>query len=736
MLGFGLIFELKNQFSAEASQIERSLSNLTGSSKHAEKQFDIMMNSMNSGFALLRAGTTLLSSAGSSITAAAELEQQQMAFRTMLGDAGKARAMIKDIQAFAAATPYETPEITRATKQLLAYGFAQQELIPTMKTLGDVASGLNIPLGQLSYLYGTVRTAGYAGLIDIRQFANRGIPIWEELSKVTGKTVKELTSTRGLKVPFAVVEQAFKNMSGEGGKFYNMMEAQSGTFNGLVSTFKDNIGFMKQEFGGILLPYLKDGLKSFIKFTQGAAEFAKTPLGKVLFVATMGLGLMLTVLGALTITMSGARFMSLSLSNTFMSMGKTAIANAFAVNGLTGGLKMLALSAWQAMIPFLPYIAIGVAIFGVFMLIKNALSSFNEYATTSASKGSGFLLFMQRLGGVVQSLITVWNSWDGNSFNLGGMENRLAELGILDLVQNLATWVIRIKAFLGGMMDGFSEIFGYIKDGLSEAWSVIEEALDSIGIKLDEWVPFFDKNTSAMEQWQTAGIAVAGLMVGGLGAALIFLTIKLIALAAAGFMAILPWIPWIALALGIIAVIYYWSEICEWFGGVWDSFTMYLSDKFNEFTEWFFSLPSSFVDWGMQMVENIKNGILGAWESFKGWFLQKLLDIPGVSMILEAAGINTSIGTGGGGIANAMLAGITPQGQTVQNGGMFNLGEMAKQMADQQASKMTIGWGGFPVKEDTQKKQENQIINFQIDGETIAKYVNKANEDFFNRRGG
>jgi hypothetical protein len=736
MLGFGLIFELKNQFSAEASQIERSLSNLTGSSKHAEKQFDIMMNSMNSGFAMLRAGTTILSGAGSSITAAAELEQQQMAFRTMLGDAGKARAMIKDIQAFAAATPYETPEITRATKQLLAYGFAQQELIPTMRTLGDVASGLNIPLGQLSYLYGTVRTAGYAGLIDIRQFANRGIPIWEELSRVTGKTVKELTSTRGLKVPFAVVEQAFKNMSGEGGKFYNMMEAQSGTFNGLVSTFKDNIGFMKQEFGGILLPYLKDGLKSFIKFTQGAAEFAKTPLGKVLFVATMGLGLLLTVLGALTITMAGARFMSLSLSNTFMSMGKTAIANAFAVNGLTGGLKMLALSAWQAMIPFLPYIAIGAAIAGVFMLIKNSISAFNEYLESGGQQGSGFLLFMQRLGGIIKSVITVWNSWDGNSFNLGGMEHQLAGLGILDTVQNIATWVVRIKAFLGGMMDGFSEIFGYIKDGLKQAWNAIEEALDSIGIKLGDWIPFFDKNTSAMEQWKTAGIAVAGLMVGGLGAALIFLTIKLIALAAAGFMAILPWLPWIALALGIIAVIYYWSDICEWFSNEWGGWVDGLIDIFLGFVDIIFGIPGMFINFGIDLVRNIQNGVIHSWDSFKNWFLKKLLDIPGVSMILEAAGINTSIGTGSGGIANAMLAGITPQGQTVQNGGMFNLGEMAKQMADQQASKMTIGWGGFPVKEETQKKQENQIINVQIDGETITKYVNKINEDFFNRRGG
>ncbi|MCU0439363.1 MAG: tape measure protein [Raineya sp.] len=734
MLGFGLIFELKNQFSAEASQIERSLSNLTGSSKHAEKQFDIMMNSMNSGFALLRAGTTLLSSAGSSITAAAELEQQQMAFRTMLGDAGKARAMIKDIQAFAAATPYETPEITRATKQLLAYGFAQQELIPTMRTLGDVASGLNIPLGQLSYLYGTVRTAGYAGLIDIRQFANRGIPIWEELSRVTGRTVKDLTSTRGLKIPFAQVEEAFRNMTSEGGKFYNMMEAQSGTYNGLVSTFKDNLTFVKQEFGNILLPYLKQGVRFFINFAQAAAEFAKTPLGKVLFVATMGLGLLLTVLGALTITMAGARFMSLSLSNTFMSMGKTAIANAFAVNGLTGGLKMLALSAWQAMIPFLPYIAIGVAIFGVFMLIKNALSSFNEYANGTASKGSGLLLFMQRLGGVVQSLITVWNSWDGNSFNLGGMENRLAELGILDLVVNLSTWIIRIKEMFSGMFSAFATIFKAIGNVVSSVFNVIKSAIRPLLNVIFEWVPWLNKTTSSINEWRAAGQVLAGFLTGVMVIAVGALIIKMWALASAVIAATWPFLLIIGLIYGVYMAFTNWGAITQWVSDLWGSFTNYLAIKFNQFTEWFFALPSRFVNWGMEMVENIKNGILGAWESFKGWFLSKILEIPGMDMIFEAAGISTGPNAGSG-MAGAMFAGITPQGQTTQMGGMFNLNEMAQQMAKQKAQQMAGGNTNVTVNTPEQQQQE-QKFTFVFGDEEITKIVNKKNENNQRRRDG
>ncbi len=572
-LGFGLVFELQNAFSSEASQIERSLGGIANVSRNLERDFANTVNNITQGFALMKAGTAILDAAGSTVNAAAELERQMMSFQTMLGSAAKARDMIKQIQQFAAATPYETPEITRAAKQMMAYGFAQEKIIPTMRTLGDVASGLNIPLSQLTYLYGTVKTAGYAGLIDIRQFANRGIPIWEELSKVTGKTVKELTGMRGLKVPFEQVQQAFNNMAGAGGKFGGLMDAQSKTFNGLTSNFNDNITFVQQEFGGVLLPYLKMGIDFFIVFAKAAADFAKTPLGKFVFLSVVGLGILLFVLGGSILAMSLARYASLSLANSFMAMGKASIANAFATKGLTGGLRALAVSAWQALLPFLPYIAIAAAVAGAFMLISSAVSAYTDYVSEAGMKGEGFTLFLQRLGGFVMALVQVFKSFDGKNFDLGGMEARLAELGILDLVLNMATWLVRLQTVFTSMISAFGEIFSYIGEVVSSVIDSLKKAFKPMMDAFVSFTPAINKTTSSLDNWATAGKIIAGILVGGLIAGVIALTVAMWSFASGLIAATWPILLIIGAIVAVIAIFENWGSICDWFmENIWARF--------------------------------------------------------------------------------------------------------------------------------------------------------------------
>lgn len=568
-LGFGLVFELQNAFSSEASQIERSLGGIANASRNLERDFANTVNNITQGFALMKAGTAILDAAGSTVNAAAQLEQQQMSFETMLGSASKARDMIKQIQQFAAATPYETPEITQAAKQMMAYGFAQEKIIPTMRTLGDVASGLNIPLSQLTYLYGTVKTAGYAGLIDIRQFANRGIPIWEELSKVTGKTVKELTGMRGLKVPFEQVEQAFKNMAGAGGKFGGLMEAQSKTYNGLTSTFNDNITLMQQEFGGILLPYLKMGIDFFIGVAQAASEFAQTPLGKFLFLSAVAVGILLFVVGSVILAMSLARYASLSLANSFMAMGKASIANAFATQGLTGGLRALAVSAWQALLPFLPYIAIAAAVAGAFMLINDAVNAYSDYISEAGMKGKGFTLFLQQLGGFVTALVQAFSSFDGTSFDLGGMEARLAELGILDLVLNMATWVVRIKTIFTSIITAFGDIIGYIGGVVSSVMEGLGKVFKPVIDYFNNFSPTIDKTTNSLDNWALAGKIIAGFIVGGLIVGVIALTVAMWGLV----VSMLPFLLFVGVIALVVAAIVNWKELCDLFmKNVWAKF--------------------------------------------------------------------------------------------------------------------------------------------------------------------
>ena len=87
-------------------------------------------------------------------------------------------------------------------------------------------------------------------LVDIRQFAGRGVPIYEELAKVLGVSVSEVNKYISAgKVGFPEVEQAFKNMTSEGGKFYNLMQEQSKTITGQISNLKDNFDMMLNDIG-------------------------------------------------------------------------------------------------------------------------------------------------------------------------------------------------------------------------------------------------------------------------------------------------------------------------------------------------------------------------------------------------------------------------------------------------------------------------------------------------------
>ena len=199
------------------------------------------------------------------INATGTMQQLQVSLSTILQDGEKASKLIEEIAQFAAKTPFELNDVAEGAKQLLAYGSSAGTVVDELSMLGDVAAGLQIPIGQLIYLYGTLRTQGRAMTVDIRQFAGRGIPIYEELAKVLGVSkdqVGELV-TEG-KVGFKEVEQAFKNMTSEGGKFNDLMENSAGTWPQRLSNIQDTLFQKLNDFG--------NKYKEVFKFGIGTAE--------------------------------------------------------------------------------------------------------------------------------------------------------------------------------------------------------------------------------------------------------------------------------------------------------------------------------------------------------------------------------------------------------------------------------------------------------------------------------
>jgi tape measure domain-containing protein len=217
---------------------------------------------------------------------AADAQAMEASFTTMFGSAEKAKAMMSDIQSFAASTPFESPEIAQATKSLVAFGIAQDQAIPSMRMLGDLASGLGIPLNDLAQIYGKARVQGRLFAEDMNQLQGRGIPVAQALAANFGVNEDKI---RGMveagQVGFPQLQAALYSLTKEGSMFGGAMEKQSQTFWGQWSSLMDNL---KIAFGGVgkmfigtlteMLKIVNSALESWNKFwgntPKDAGKFA------------------------------------------------------------------------------------------------------------------------------------------------------------------------------------------------------------------------------------------------------------------------------------------------------------------------------------------------------------------------------------------------------------------------------------------------------------------------------
>lgn len=214
-------------------------------------------------------GQGMMSLVQSIVQVRGQFQQLELAFNTMLRSTEKSQVLMSQLVDTAAKTPFDLTSIAQGAKQMLAFGSNVGSVVDEIVMLGNVASGVSAPLGDLIYLYGTLRSQGRAYTVDIRQFAGRGIPIYEELGKVLNVDRQELNKlvTEG-KVGFPEVEKAFKNMTSEGGIYFNLMQEQSKSLTGMLSNLGDAWDSALNKIG-------KDNEDLFAGAIQGAIDLVE-----------------------------------------------------------------------------------------------------------------------------------------------------------------------------------------------------------------------------------------------------------------------------------------------------------------------------------------------------------------------------------------------------------------------------------------------------------------------------
>ena len=285
--------------------------------------------------ALVGLGVTkaLSTAAWRAYTLAGNLQQADVAFTTMLWGAEAARRMLQDLSDFAANTPFELTGVRETAKQLLAYNIEAHKIIPTLKALGDVSAGLSVPIQQVAFAYGQVKSAGRLLGQDLRQFTNAGVPIIAELAKNLGvaeSKIKDMVSAG--KIWFADVEKAFQTMSSEWGKFANLMEKQSDTMMGAWSNLQDSIDSLGEAIWSLFTGEVGGLFKWMASIVEAVKEWAvahpELTKAIVIFVGVVGgaIGVVTALAGAAAIMGAALGAAALPVLGIAAALGAVAVA--------------------------------------------------------------------------------------------------------------------------------------------------------------------------------------------------------------------------------------------------------------------------------------------------------------------------------------------------------------------------------------------------------------------------
>lgn len=216
-----------------------------------------------------------------------QFQQLEIAFSTMLKSKEAADKLMTELVDIAAKTPFDLQGVAQSAKQMIAYGSSAENVGDELVMLGNVAAGVGSQLSEIAYLYGTLRTQGRAYAVDIRQFAGRGIPIYEELAKVLGVTKDEVSGlVKEGKVGFKEVEQAFKNMTSESGIYYNLMQEQSKSLTGQISNLKDAWDSMLNKIGKETQGIASTGISTIKSLIENYETIGKILAGLIITYGT------------------------------------------------------------------------------------------------------------------------------------------------------------------------------------------------------------------------------------------------------------------------------------------------------------------------------------------------------------------------------------------------------------------------------------------------------------------
>jgi len=301
----------------------------------------------------------LLDVGSAALKLGSDFQLAKIAFTTMLGSAERATEFLADLKAFAAGTPFEFPGLVDAARQLKALGFASDQVIPSLRAIGDAAAALGggaQMIDRVTLALGQMQSKGKVSAQEMNQLAESGINAWKILAEGMGKTIPEVMklAEKGMINAARAVPEILDGLNKQ---FGGMMEKQAQTLAGQWSNVKDKITFIMMDLGEALAPAAQramDALQPIIKIAEGMVAAFKdlAPETQFVVIAIAGLaaaaGPLLVALGSLGIAITTVQTGLAALGIAGVTLTGTLAGLGTAVTVLAGAFAGWKLGEWLA----------------------------------------------------------------------------------------------------------------------------------------------------------------------------------------------------------------------------------------------------------------------------------------------------------------------------------------------------------------------------------------------------
>ena len=401
------------------------------------------------------------------VKAGGELQNVQVAMTNMLGSAEKATAFVKELQDFAANTPFEFNDVTKASQKFLAFGFTAEQIIPTLTAVGDAAAGVGAGqdgVNRLTIALGQIAAKGKLASQEIMQITELGIPAWQLLADKLGTdvaTAQDMVTKRMVDSQMALDAL----VGGMENRYGGMMEQQSGTIIGTWSNLMDGLGQLASQTGlaiaeALNLPELfssiGEWLSNFAAVLQegGIREAILSCIPPEVQLAIIAFGTALT--GIAIPAMYAAGIAALAMAAPFITAIGAAVATAAPFIAVITAIGAVLYTLW----------ANGVSVADVFQLM-------GVKTEVLFQAGSALQSAFSALGNLFSSVLTALRPL----FVAFGTVVAVVVTGILQYFGNLITGAAYLLTMVATAIEGICSVFEWMVNGVGSALEAVASAL-------------------------------------------------------------------------------------------------------------------------------------------------------------------------------------------------------------------------------------------------------------------